>query len=550
MRLLLIPSATLISKEMRSRMGAVPTCLFPLNGDTMLERICRQYQGMVDGVYVLVNREKKQVYDFVALKKLNVKLVDVDELRDLGYTVLCGLQALQDETVEQLYINFADTLIADQFTGRPRDIIYYDRQVMNEEWSFFCHENGHIRQVMDKQHQPGVEAAQEGNVFVGAFELAHPQQFLEELKAAPSGGGGVDSFYLALQQYSCRFTMDFVLANRWFDVGHSERYIQAKTNVAARTFNSIDIDEDRGVLKKQSRNRDKLIDEIQWYLKMPAKLQYLAPRIYEYSLERNSPYVAMEYYGYNTLHEVFVFGDIPLAQWRKYFEKILFLIQDMGRFRVKCDRKSVQAALEAMYVAKTVERLGALRRSPEFEMFFKKDITVNGKWFPNLERCIDKLPELLYSRLIDSAGDEFCIIHGDLCFSNILVEDRFGFLRIIDPRGRFGEFDIYGDQRYELSKLMHSLDGGYDYIIEDMFSVQVEDTHIVLEMPRKAEAIYDEFKRVFQEMLPNLEDLQLIESILFLSMIPLHSDSLSRQYAMLATGLRLLSEATGGAWNG
>lgn len=548
MRALLIPSATLIPKEMRSRMGTIPACLFPLNGDTMLGHICRQYRDAVDAVYVLVNREKEQVYNYVALKKLDVKLVDVDELRDLGYSVLCGLRALQGKDVKRLYINFADTLIANRLNGPPRDIVYYSKQAIDENWSFFYQEGGQIQRVIDKQSLRG--AAQEGDVFVGAFELTHPLQFLKKLTAAQEEKGTADSLYLALQQYSGCFAMEFILANRWFDVGHSERYIQAKTSVAARTFNSIDIDEDRGILKKQSRNRDKLIDEIQWYLKMPAKLQYLIPRIYEYSLDRNEPYVTIEYYGYNTLHEILVFGDIPLARWRKYFEKILFAVQDMGRFRVRCERKSIQADLEAMYVTKTVERLAALRGDPHFEAFFKEEITVNGRQFPNLEWCIARLPELLRSRLIEPAGEEFCIIHGDLCFSNILVEDRFGFLRIIDPRGRFGKFDLYGDQRYELAKLMHSLDGCYDYITEDLFSVQVEGTHIVLEMPRKAEDIYEEFKRVFQDMLIGYGDLQLIESMLFLSMIPLHSDSLSRQYAMLATGLRLLSEAMGGVWNG
>lgn len=550
MKTLLIPSAALIPREMRSRMGAIPACLFPLNGDTMLEHICQQYHDVVDTVYVLVNREKQQVYNYIALKKLNVKIVEVDELRDLGYTILCGLKAIQNENVELLYINFADTLIANQLINEPRNAVYYNKQTMDEDWSFFHQENGCITQIFDKQVVKEEGHSIESDVFVGTFELSHPRQLLEELETALKEERKEDSFYLALQRYSNRFAMEFILANRWFDVGHSDRYAQAKTGVEARAFNSIDIDENRGILKKQSKNQDKLIDEIQWYLKMPAKLQYLTPRIYEYSLERNAPYVSMEYYGYNTLHEIFVFGDISTSQWRKYFEKILFAIKDMGKYRVKCEPENIRSSLEAMYISKTVERLGSLRDDSHFSAFFCQDIQVNDLFFPNLERCIELLPKLVYERLIDSAGAEFCIIHGDLYFANILAEDRFGFLRLVDPRGRFGEFDIYGDQRYELAKLMHSLDGGFDFIIEDLFSVQVENTHIVLEMPRKIEAIYDEFKKVFKELLTDYKDLQLIESLLFLSMIPLHSDSLSRQYAMLATGLRLLAEATGGAING
>lgn len=531
-------------------MGDIPTCLFPLSSDTMLEHICQQYRGAVDEVYVLVNREKERVYNYVALKKMDVKIVEVDELRDLGHTILCGLEAIREEDVELLYINFADTLISNQLLSEPQDAVYYSKQVMDREWSFFRQEGGCITQVIDKQIPKEADRGCESDVFVGVFELSRPRLFLEELESAQAEERKEDSFYLALQWYSHDCSMKFILANRWFDVGHNDRYVQAKTGVEARAFNSIDIDENRGILKKQSKNRDKLIDEIQWYLKIPAKLQYLIPRIYEYSLERSAPYVSMEYYGYNTLHEIFVFGNISIVQWQKYFEKILFAIKDMGRFRVKCEPESIRSALEEMYITKTVERLALLRDDNHFSVFFRQNIHVNNTVFPSLERCMELLPELLRSRLIDSAGEDFCIIHGDLCFSNIMVEDRFGFLRIVDPRGRFGEFDIYGDQRYELAKLMHSLDGCYDYIVEDLFSVQVENTHIILEMPQKTEAVYDAFKKVFKDFLTHYKDLQLIESLLFLSMIPLHSDSLSRQYAMLATGLCLLSEATGGAVNG
>jgi hypothetical protein len=39
-----------------------------------------------------------------------------------------------------------------------------------------------------------------------------------------------------------------------------------------------------------------------------------------------------------------------------------------------------------------------------------------------------------------------------------------------------------------------------------------------------------------------LEDVRLVEGLLFLSMCPLHEDSADRQLAMFATGLRILNE--------
>ena len=136
----------------------------------------------------------------------------------------------------------------------------------------------------------------------------------------------------------------------------------------------------------------------------------------------------------------------------------------------------------------------------------------------------------------------FTIIHRDLCFSNILVEDNCHFVRIIDPRGKFGSFDIYGDPRYEIAKILHSLEGKYDYIIEDMFEVNVYGTHIEYKIQEKSEKILQVFEEVFSKLNYDLDEVRLIESLLFLSMIPLHKDYPKRQYVMLATGLELFDK--------
>lgn len=331
--------------------------------------------------------------------------------------------------------------------------------------------------------------------------------------------------------------------------GHQEHYAQAQTPVAARAFNTIEIDRERGLLTKRSKNRNKLIHEIQWYLKLPDALQYMMPRIYRYSLDWNAPYVTMEYYGYATLHEMLVYGDMNEDQWRKIFSRLLFILQDMGRFQATGPDSDRMKALQEMYVDKTISRLSSLRGDEHFGTFFANDVYINGERYPSLDKCVQLLPELLQRRLLINPP-AFCIIHGDLCFSNILVESDLGFLRVIDPRGSFGSYDIYGDPRYELAKLMHSMEGQYDHITEDMFSVEVNGNTITYSRARSASEVYQIFQEVFHSQLTDYANLQLIESLLFLSMIPLHSDHLGRQYAMLATGLQLLRKAGMGEDNG
>ena len=548
MRALLIPSATLIPDEMRLQMGMLPSCLFPLQNVTMLERICDWYSETADVVYVVTCKAKEKVREYIAVKKLDIHLVELEmkELHDLGYTVRRGMEAILSEAsdVERVYINFGDTLLSNRPGETENDLIYYAREAYTPDWTYFSHDGARITEIWDKGQT--VEATSDvGNAFPGVFEIARPKDFLKEVyAAAQTPQPGQDSFYTALKRYVNSGEPQFILAEDWFDVGHRERYAQARTAVAARVFNTIEIDRDRGLLTKRSENRDKLIHEIKWYLKMPDALQYMLPRIYRYSLDWTEPYVTMEYYGYTTLHEMLVYGDVNDAQWRTIFLRLLFVLRDMNRFKVTDRSLDRKKALEEMYINKTVSRLESLREDVHFSAFFKDNIYINGVQYPSLDKILHMLPELLHRRLMIDPPP-FCIIHGDLCFSNILVESDLGFLRVIDPRGSFGNYDSY-----ELAKLMHSMDGQYDQITEDLFSVEVKKNKITYRQPQSVRGVLQIFREVFQPLITDYADLKLIESLLFLSMIPLHRDHLDRQYAMLATGLQLLREAGTGENNG
>ena len=71
-------------------------------------------------------------------------------------------------------------------------------------------------------------------------------------------------------------------------------------------------------------------------------------------------------------------------------------------------------------------------------------------------------------------------MHGDFCFSNILYDFKSQSIKVIDPRGLSGdgkEQSIYGDLRYDVAKLAHSVIGKYDFIIAGRFSYSEESQH-------------------------------------------------------------------------
>lgn len=546
MKALLIPSALLVPPDMRNKFGELPTALFPLGNKTMIERLYDKYKDIVDIIYIVVKRKQLLINDYINSKKLPIRIIELDELRDLGYTIQYGIEFIirQEPSVDYVYVNFADSLLDEPIPVDNNDFIYYVTGMSTDEWTYFREKQGKIEIILDKCLVGGGDTSlgDVSNIFVGVFGFTNPHYFLELLKQYSNVQSDMDTFYQAIFTYSQEYPFTILHSQNWFDVGHSDNYSKATTSVAARSFNSIEIDEQRGILKKRSENKEKLVNEIRWYLRIPNKLQYLLPRVYDYSLDLTDPYVSMEYYGYHTLHESLVFGDLPLVKWQAIFQKLLFAINDMGKFTVTGERIQFEAALRDIYLQKTFDRLDMMRNESDFHSFFENTITINGTEYRSLNEYIKMLPQLIEKLVVDTFIGQFNIIHGDLCFANILIEDTYDFIRVIDPRGKFGTFDIYGDARYELAKLMHTLEGKYDFIIEDMFDIDVIGNTIEYHVHKQIDNITNVFLDVFRESIDNIQAVRLIEATLFLSMIPLHSDYKQRQFAMLATGVMLLEQ--------
>lgn len=545
MKILLIPSAVLMPREMRSVFGNLPTALFPLAGKPMITHLYNKYNEYVDEIFVVGYERYQKIDKYINAMQLPVHLICLDKLNDLGYTLQYALEKIEQEygNIEYAYINYADSLLEDPLIKKScDDFAYFACQDLDEKWTYFLEEDGHITDICDKKdvvNQPGL-IRDFRKIFIGSFGINNVnylksclRQYTADLKS------DIDSFYQAVQKYSQRYPLNFIESERWFDVGHNENYVKAKSSVAARAFNTIDIDDDRGVLTKTSENKEKLINEIRWYLRLPNQLQYLIPRIYNYSLDFDHPSVTMEFYGYHTLHESLLYGDLSAVKWKGIFKKLLFAIEDMQTYRLYNRDEEVIQAIHSMYFNKTKSRLEKLRNESNFSRFFVNTPVINGKKHRSINQILTLLPSLVDRFLLKNANACFSVIHGDLCFTNILVEDTYNFMRFIDPRGKFGIFDIYGDTRYELAKLFHTLEGHYDYIIEDMFSLTVNDTNITYAVQESNPVIWKTFKDVFYNHLNDMTSIRLIESTLFLSMIPLHSDYPKRQYAMLATGIEL-----------
>jgi dTDP-glucose pyrophosphorylase len=331
-------------------------------------------------------------------------------------------------------------------------------------------------------------------------------------------------------------------AGSWLDCGNADMQASAhQALLQARAFNELKIDSVLGTITKRSRDSEKFINEVNYLRLLPPDLGVLFPRMIGYSIDWADPWVEMEYYGYPTLSEVFLFENVDPGVWERVFTHLKNIVQ---RGFGKHARPLPSGAVHEMYVGKTRRRMAGISEPPELARLLRHEgeLVVNGKAIPNLTMLWPKI-EAEVERLDRTAQGS--VVHGDLCLSNILYDLRSRICKLIDPRGSFGIVGIYGDPRYDIAKLWHSVHGLYDFITNDLFRVTVDGAKIELSIRATAahREIEDRFAQVFfDDAGYDRRDVQIIAALLFASMPALHYDKPARQLAMYARSLQLFDE--------
>ena len=117
---------------------------------------------------------------------------------------------------------------------------------------------------------------------------------------------------------------------------------------------------------------------------------------------------------------------------------------------------------------------------------------------------------------------------------------------MIDPRGRLDkEATIYGDARYDIAKLRHSVVGLYDFIVQGLFKLEENSNEYNYKILTNKD--YSVLEPIFDKYCIqngfNPNDVKFIEGLLFLSMIPLHRENFDRQKVFFIKSIELLNSS-------
>ncbi len=321
--------------------------------------------------------------------------------------------------------------------------------------------------------------------------------------------------------------------------------------IVSRAYNQFSVDNVHGTITKSSTT-ERLSDEIKYYMYLeeyqPEQLLYF-PRILDASY--GSPYsVKMELYDYFDLGK-YLIGDEYMHSWETAFTSIDQILKRWDTIAITSNMASFDEIEQvknarAMYITKTETEYQALvklfgDKYPHFNprMFTNQGYDINNMMCDNFEIIWPSVKAYIETNLMTYTP---VMIHGDCCLSNLLYGGSHNVVRFVDPRGSFGVKGIYGDRRYDIAKLYHSVDGKYEFIINDKFELVCTTTQYKLSYSRTDNPGKKEFEEIILSQY-NKKDIKIIEGCIYISMCARHYDSLSRQEAMYYTGLRLLNEA-------
>jgi len=309
-----------------------------------------------------------------------------------------------------------------------------------------------------------------------------------------------------------------------------------------RAYNSFQIDSVKGILSKKSKE-ERLSNEINYYKNLDSNSSIFFPRFIDSKYE-DGWVLNLEYYAYDNLGDYMVYLDFDLNFWENVVGQINLMLSEFSK---TSKNGNYDDYAKSMYIDKTEKYYNDLVSN--FDKFNKiskhNTITFNETIYLNFEYIWDDIKNLIEDELLPL--NTMQVVHGDCCFSNILCglnekSDTY-ILRCVDPRGKFGELGIYGDTLYDSAKLLHSYEGGYEYIIFDKFRLiennQLNNFNITFSNHNK-----DKIKDVFDNNIEfNLSKARLIQGLIYIGMCSRHYDNENRQTAMYNQGIKFLNEA-------
>lgn len=550
--LAIIPAAGRGSR-MLSLTEDCPKAMLPLHNKPIIGwHLDKLIEENITDVCIIVGYAKEKLISYVDKiysHKINITYVEQTQLLGLAHAIGCGLDELSQKYILRDYnllIILGDTIIKDNISNIIADnenFIGYNTINDYSRWCLIKTDiNEFVESFVDKpDSDPGTRKAVIGIYYFNDISLL--QNSIVEIVQKDIKIKNEFQLSSAMEIYNEIVKIKAVEFSQWFDCGEVDSFNKTRKNIA-RFFNSITITDDNTIIKK-STNSKKIIQEINWFLNVPNKLRVYMPQLIDYSINKNTFY-ELEYINFAPMQELFIYNLPAIEEWDLLFKKTFNMLDRFKLYSTKA-RFNTEEHLSDILINKTESRINELLSTNNYlnKLYSYSCIKINGKKYKNLNLIWKDVIKYVDDNIVKNSPQYWQIIHGDLFFGNMLYDINSQTLKVVDPRGNFGLDGIYGDIRYDLAKLMHSICGKYDFIINDLFAIIKEDNNefeYLLYDNDKHEQIEKLFCKHLKDNLYDTEQIIVITGLLFISMLPLHAENINHQKMFYLIGLQLLNK--------
>jgi hypothetical protein len=246
-------------------------------------------------------------------------------------------------------------------------------------------------------------------------------------------------------------------------------------------FNRLYIDKNERIIKKicySALGKKKIESEIEFYhyIEKYEDINKYFPKIKNY-LE--SGYV-MEYLdGYEPLYKVY--------QSNQKID-IFHILKNLHSVIKPVDKETFISDLQIEIETKILERHSNSRHIIEDYDYIKR---VNGLQVYSIPEITLKIKSKIMELIKDREQYNYVIIHGDCQFNNIVYNKSKNNIKLIDPRGYFGNSLIYGMEEYDLAKVLFALSGYDEFDNRNISNIEIENDNISVKLEPFDLTIYD-----------------------------------------------------------
>ena len=463
----------------------IPKYLVNIDNNTGLYYIINYWSKYANNIYLVINSKYNIITTFyinnILIDHLSkIKIINYDTNDGTAYTINHILNnELRNVKIDNLLITWCDLY--------PIENIDFKKiPESNKNNNIFVFTHGD--KCRYKLNKNSIIKEENGNI-IGIYYFQNFKHFV--LGDYCKNNDIVD--YLEMVGTINQFEINNII-----DYGDEDKlmkYLNNKTDnlLKCRYFNNIDIIDDNKLLKKGINDKGKEIIKFEknWY-------KYIS----ELNNNDINKYIPK-------IYNLFEFAI--LMEYKKNYIPVYIFLSNCD----KNDNESIQTSINnANYniikitvlknIINKVKILHSLKKKTESKAFFfsnlKKEIydkifertkiikdflnyfgdikIVNGIYIKSFDEIIEKCKQIITTYYDTLDLYEYSIIFGDCQFSNILINPNdISDIIFIDPRGYFGDSNIYGPVEYDFAKILYAI-SGYDSFNSKHFNIKKIDTNL------------------------------------------------------------------------